>query len=51
MISGKKCRHLNRAGVDIAGKEAKAGLTDPTIDQFLRHNPIYYHQFTVLAAG
>ncbi|CAA9388735.1 hypothetical protein AVDCRST_MAG94-5282 [uncultured Leptolyngbya sp.] len=38
MISGKKCRHLNKAGVDIRGQGGKFSPADFTIDWFLRHN-------------
>jgi len=38
MISGKKCRHLNKAGVDITGQGGKSSPADFTIDWFLRHN-------------
>jgi chromosome segregation ATPase len=38
MISGKKCRHLNRAGVDIGGRKGKARSVYLTTYQFLRHN-------------
>lgn len=38
MISGRKCRHLNRAGVDIGGREGKFEPAYFTINWFLRHN-------------
>jgi hypothetical protein len=38
MISGRNCRHLNRAGVDIGGQGGKVKPAYFTIDWFLRHN-------------
>ncbi|MBD2054459.1 hypothetical protein H6F88_00145 [Oculatella sp. FACHB-28] len=40
MISGKKCRHLNKAGVDIGGQEHTTGFVYLTTGWFLRHNRI-----------
>ncbi|WP_206755792.1 hypothetical protein, partial [Leptolyngbya sp. FACHB-671] len=36
--SGKKCRHLNTAGVDIGGGEGKVSPINLITHQFLRHN-------------
>jgi len=38
MISGKKCRHLNRDGVGMAKKKSRFRLFYLTIYLFLRHN-------------
>lgn len=40
MISGKKCRHLNRDEVDIENQVQEFKLSHLTSDRFLRHNPL-----------
>jgi hypothetical protein len=46
MISGRKCRHLNRAGVDIGRRIGRVWLVYLTTHQFLRHNR--YRQVSLL---
>jgi hypothetical protein len=40
MISGKRCRHLNKEAVGIVEESGVSELTYLTIDWFLRHNPV-----------